>query len=209
MLSPNRIYQSNMYRVGFATASVATKLWHLLFTQGVVLGIGLCFIFNSVMGIVPQWFQKRRSLANSIGAAGTGAGGLVYTLATGAMLRNLSVSWALRILAILSFIVNTGCCLLVRDRNKALGSVLSALHRGLLGTPDFQLLMGWAFCSMFSYVTLVYTVVDFTQYEGYSASQASIAGAMFFCKLRPSPRLNSADPISISRDRETDCRICE
>lgn len=54
-------------------ASWATEIAHLFVTQGMLFGFGMGFLFVGSVGIVPQWFNKRRSFANSIGAAGSGA----------------------------------------------------------------------------------------------------------------------------------------
>lgn len=62
---------------GFIAASFATKIWHLFLTQGVLFGVGLGFLFTSSVGIVSQWFDKKRSVANGIVTAGSGIGGLV------------------------------------------------------------------------------------------------------------------------------------
>lgn len=99
-------------------ASFANKIWQLFLSQGVCFGWGMGFLFVGTVGIVPQWFTTRRSLANATGAAGSGIGGLIYSLATNAMIENISLGWAFRILGIVAFLINMACMILVRDRNK-------------------------------------------------------------------------------------------
>ena len=41
----------------------------------------------------PQWFKKRRGVANGIAVSGSGLGGLIYSLASEAMIRNLGLAW--------------------------------------------------------------------------------------------------------------------
>jgi hypothetical protein len=76
---------------GLLGASFATQIWHLFLSQGVAFGIGMGFLFVSSVGVVPQWFSKRRSFANSIAAAGSGIGGLIYSLGTNAMIQSISL----------------------------------------------------------------------------------------------------------------------
>lgn len=159
-------------------ASFSTRIWHLLLSQGIAFGVGMGLSFNSTVGVVAQWFHRRRSFANSLSTAGSGLGGLIYSLATNAIIENISLAWAFRILAILSFFVNGVCCLLMRDRNKAIGSVLSAFSWDLFRRLEFFLFMGWGFFSLFGYVIVIFSLPDYGTNVGFSAAQGSIAAAM-------------------------------
>jgi len=53
---------------GLLGASWATEIWHLFLSQGISFGTGMGFLFVTSVGVVPQWFSKRRSFANSIAA---------------------------------------------------------------------------------------------------------------------------------------------
>lgn len=166
-------------RAALVGASFTTQIWHLLLSQGIGFGVGMGFVFNSTVGVVPQWFVVRRSFASAIASAGSGLGGLIYSLASTAMIRNIGLPWAFRILAVLSFVVNGACCALMRDRNKALGSVHAAFHTELFRRVEFWLFMAWGFFSLFGYVIVVFSLADFVQTVGFNASQGSIASAMF------------------------------
>ncbi|KAL2879086.1 hypothetical protein SGCOL_005506 [Colletotrichum sp. CLE4] len=160
-------------------ASFTTQIWHLLLSQGIGFGIGMGFTFNSTVGVVPQWFVVRRSFANSIATAGSGLGGLIYSLGSNAMIRNIGLPWAFRILAILSFVVNGTCCLMMKDRNKALGSVHVAFHKDIFKRIEFWLFVAWGFFGLFGYVISVFSLADYAQTVGFNASQGSIVSAMF------------------------------
>ncbi|KAJ0276176.1 hypothetical protein CBS470a_010930 [Colletotrichum nupharicola] len=160
-------------------ASFTTQIWHLLLSQGIGFGVGMGFTFNATVGVIPQWFIVRRSFASAIGSAGSGLGGLIYSLSSTAMIHNIGLPWAFRILAILSFVVNGICCVLMRDRNKALGSVHAAFHKDLFKRTEFWLFMSWGFFSLFAYVIVVFSLADFAETVGFTASQGSIASAMF------------------------------
>lgn len=159
-------------------ASWSTEIWQLFLSQGVCFGFGMGFIFNATVGIIPQWFSHRRSFANSIGTAGSGIGGLVYSLGTDAMIRNISLAWSYRILAITSCVVITACTLTIRDRNKAVGSVFNAFEVRLLRRPQYALTLAWGCFSIMGYIVMLFSLPAYARAIGLSAQQASIVGAV-------------------------------
>ncbi|KAL2760043.1 hypothetical protein ACRALDRAFT_2038769 [Sodiomyces alcalophilus JCM 7366] len=164
--------------VALVAASFSTRMWHLLLSQGIAFGLGMGFNFNATVGIVPQWFHRRRSFASSLSTAGSGFGGLVYSLASNAMIDSVGLAWAFRILAILSFVVNGICCLLMRDRNKAVGSVLAAFRLDLFRRKEYLLFLSWGFFTLIGYVIVLFSLSDYAQSVGFSASQGSIIAAV-------------------------------
>ncbi|KAH6845181.1 major facilitator superfamily domain-containing protein [Chaetomium sp. MPI-CAGE-AT-0009] len=165
--------------ISFIGASFSTHIWHLLLSQGLCFGLGLGFSFTSTVGVVPQWFTKRRSFANSVATCGSGFGGLIYALGTNAMISNLGLAWAFRILAILAFVVNGACSLVLRDRNKAVGAVHIPFHKGLFKRLEFWLFVGWGFFGLLAYVIVVFSITDYAQSVGFTASQGSLAASLF------------------------------
>jgi len=81
----------------------------------------------------------RRFPANAVSTSGSGFGGLIYALATNAMISNLGLDWAFRILAILAFVVNGACSLILRDRNKEVGAIHVAFHLAFFKQLEFWL----------------------------------------------------------------------
>lgn len=140
------------------------------------------FLFTGSVGLLPQWFTKRRSLANSIGTAGSGFGGLTYSLATNAMISQLGLAWAFRILAILAFVVNGGCSFLARDRNKEVGAVHQAFHKELFKKLELYLFLAWGFFSILGYIIVVFSLASYASVVGYTATQGSILAAIFNCE---------------------------
>ncbi|CAI4213211.1 unnamed protein product [Parascedosporium putredinis] len=160
-------------------ASFAHKIWHLFLTQGVLFGLGMGFIFVPSVAIIPQWFTTRRSLANGIAAAGSGIGGLVYSLASGAMIERLGIQWTYRILGIIACVVNTICAILLRDRNKIIGSRHVPFDTGLLKRTEYLVLLSYGWFSMLGYVVLIFSLANYANSIGLNASQASLASAIF------------------------------
>lgn len=66
----------------------------------------------------------------------------MYSLATGAMIPSIGLAWAFRVLGIVSFGVNFVCAMLLRDRNKVLGSSQLAFDVQLFKRVEYLLLLG-------------------------------------------------------------------
>ena len=162
----------------FICASFSTRIWHLFLSQGLLFGWGSGFLFTGSIGILSQWFDRRRSLANGISASGSGFGGLTYNLATNAMIQNLGLPWAFRILAIISFVVNLICALLLKDRNKQVGAKVVGFDAKLFRRPEFYLMLGYGFFSMMGYTVLIYSIPNYARSVGMTVKQGSIVGAI-------------------------------
>ena len=158
---------------GFISASFATKIWHLYLSQGVLVGAGVGFVSIPCIAILPQWFEKRRSLAGGISSAGSGIGGLIFSFATQAMIDNISLAWSLRITGIVVGIMNLVAAVTIRNRNKAIKPPQRGFDLKLLRRYDVLLLLAWAFVSMLGYITLLYSLSDFARSIGLDANQAS------------------------------------
>ena len=141
--------------------------------------VGLGFLFVGSVGVVPQWFTTRRSFAQAIGAAGSGLGGLTYSFATNAAIQNISLAWAFRILGYFVFVLTFACAILLKDRNKQVGTIQKAFDRALFRRFEVYMLLAWAFFSMLGYTVLIFSLPDYARSLGLSARQGSIISAIF------------------------------
>ena len=167
-----------MFGSGFIAASFASRIWHLYLSQGVLVGLGVGFAYVPSIAVLSQWFAKRRSLANGISSAGSGIGGLVFSLATGVAIDHLGTGWALRITGISGIAAIFLAALFIRDRN---GIVMPKQHpfdRKLIRRLDVFFLLLWAFFSMLGYIALLYSLSDFAISIGLSRQQATQATAL-------------------------------
>ncbi|KAK5946531.1 hypothetical protein PMZ80_000674 [Knufia obscura] len=160
-------------------ASFATEKYQLILAQGACFGLGMGFLFVGSVGIIPQWFTTKRSIANAVAAAGSGCGGLIWSLSTQAMIDNLGLPWAFRILGILSFTINLICSNILRDRNAQVGARNKSLDWSLMKRPEFWLVQAWSWFSMLGYVTVLFSLPSYARQIGLSAQQGSIIGAIF------------------------------
>ena len=168
-----------MFAGGFVAASFATRIWHLYLSQGVLTGLGIGAIFIPSVQVLPQWFRKRRSLAGGLASAGSGFGGLAFSLGTNAMIERLSLAWALRITGIIALVGNFAAMLLVRDRNHIVKPPQLGFAVHLPRRYDCLLLLAWAFVNLLGYMVILYSVSDYAvQIAGLSQAQASVLTAV-------------------------------
>lgn len=163
---------------GFVAASFSTKVWHLYLSQGAGIGLGIGLIYIPATTVVPQWFSRKRSLANGICAAGSGIGGLVVCFSTQVMLDELGLVWSFRITAIVVFFVNLASTLLVRSRNKEVQPDQRMFNFHLLGHYHVQLLLGWGIILMLGYITLMFSLSDYAVAIGRSDKDSATVAAM-------------------------------
>ncbi|KIW31286.1 uncharacterized protein PV07_02946 [Cladophialophora immunda] len=159
-------------------ASFATQKYQIILAQGFCFGWGMGFLFVGSVGIIAQWFTTKRSVANSIAAAGSGLGGLMYSLVTQRIIDTMGLPWAFRILGICSFAVNLTASNLIRDRNKQTGSRHKGFDTMILRKPEFLLVQGWSWFSMFGYTILLFSLPAYARSIGLSAKQGSVLGAI-------------------------------
>lgn len=163
---------------GFVAASFATLIWHLYLTQGILVGFGVGFTYIPSIAILSQWFSQRRSLANGISAAGSGIGGLMFSLAVRAATSNISLAWALRITGLVSGFMNIMATIAIRSRNHIVQPSQLPFDRALLRRYDVILVLAWAFISMFGYIALLFSMSDFARSIGLDDSQAATVTAL-------------------------------
>lgn len=64
--------------IGFVIASSASTIGQMYLTFGVLAGLGLGLCFITAVVSIAFWFERKRTLAMSLGAAGTGFGTFIY-----------------------------------------------------------------------------------------------------------------------------------
>lgn len=135
-------------------------------------------LYIPTIPILSQWFDKRRSLANGITAAGSGIGGLMFSLTMGASIVSLGHAWSLRIIGIVVLVVNVLSTSFIRDRGTVARPRHHPFNLRLLMRSDVSLLLMWAFLSMLGYITLLYSLSDFAKSIGLSSKQSTQVTAL-------------------------------
>ncbi|KAI0486972.1 major facilitator superfamily domain-containing protein [Xylaria cf. heliscus] len=101
LLTPRTITTSGviMMSAGFGLASLSTSIWHLLLTQGLLLGLGMSLLYFPLLAPAPEYFTTHRATAMGFILAGGGAGGLIFSPVIRALLSSVGGRWTLRIFA--------------------------------------------------------------------------------------------------------------
>lgn len=165
--------------LGLVAASFAKEDYQIILSQGISAGWGIGLLFVGNVAITSQWFDKKRSFANAVVASGTGIGALVYSLSSQKMLSTIGLPWAFRVLAIVQFAVNLVASLLLRDRNKEVGSTHRPFSPGLMKRPEFLCLQVWSFLTTVGYTGLAFSVSPQAVSIGLSADKAALLNALY------------------------------
>lgn len=168
-----------MLKTAALIASSFTKqVWQLFLAQGLCFGWGCSFLYVGAIGIVPQWFNKRRSYATAIASAGSGIGGMCWSLGTQAMIKKIGLPWAFRGTAIVTCVLNLVCALLMQDRNHHIVPNQKAFDLSLLKRPELLLTIAWACFSTLGYTMIIYSLPENALKLGLTTEQGAITGAL-------------------------------
>jgi len=77
--------------MGLFLTSLAQSLTTVYLSYGLLVGLGIAFVYTPSIACVQPWFNKRRGLASGIASAGVGAGTLILPLVVSYLL--IEVNW--------------------------------------------------------------------------------------------------------------------
>lgn len=75
-LRQSRFYGLPIVVLAIVLSSFATKVWHLVLTQGVIYAIGGGLLYYPIFIFIDEWFIRRKGFAFGVIWAGSGTGGL-------------------------------------------------------------------------------------------------------------------------------------
>ncbi|KAJ3375781.1 hypothetical protein GGF31_002985 [Allomyces arbusculus] len=157
--------------VGLVLAAFATELWHLMVTQGLLLGIGCSVTYFPGVAVNAQWWDRYRSLATGIAVAGAGAGGLAVANGSEALLKSVGLKWTLLITALATLVLQLVAVALLKTRiptrSRPLREALSnAIDWQLFKTRAFPPLIIGVFLNPFGYLCPYYFIPSYCQAQG-------------------------------------------
>lgn len=162
----------------YIAASFATKMWHLYLAQGVLNGISIGLVFVPANAAIPQWFSKRRGMANGVFTSGAGLGSIIFSLSVQSLIDSVGIAWAQRYVGLFTF----GVCLLsgvfIKERKGLFKRKLKAYNFELLKRSDIWLAIVWGTITMLCYGIVLYTMAPFAVSIGLSHQKASILSAV-------------------------------
>ena len=138
--------------VGLLGTSFAQTLSSIYISYGVLVGLGIAFVYTPAIASVQPWFNQHRGLASGIASSGVGAGTLLVPLAVSYLL--VAVTWreALQIMALGVMILGLSAAFLLERAPNTNGGAKGQLQgltlKQALKTPSFKwLYMGALFGS--------------------------------------------------------------
>ncbi|PVH95771.1 MFS general substrate transporter [Periconia macrospinosa] len=87
---------------GLLMTSFSTEYYQIMLSQGICVGIGTGCLFVPSVALLPQYFKKRRALANGIAASGSSIGGVLYPIVFHRLQGKIGFPWATRVVSFLA-----------------------------------------------------------------------------------------------------------
>ncbi|KAJ5412534.1 uncharacterized protein N7487_006893 [Penicillium crustosum] len=97
------IFAAFLLPFGLMMTSLATKYWQLILSQGICVGLAAGCLFVPSVAILPQYFRRKRGLANGLAASGSSIGGVIYPIMFDQLQKKVGVAWATRALGFVCF----------------------------------------------------------------------------------------------------------
>lgn len=101
-------FGSTMLPFGLMMTSISSKFWHIILAQGICVGLGSACLFVPSVAILPQYFKRRRGLANGLAASGSSIGGVIYPIMFRQLQKRAGFPWATRAVG---FVALGTCCI--------------------------------------------------------------------------------------------------
>ncbi|KAJ9075505.1 hypothetical protein DSO57_1035455 [Entomophthora muscae] len=164
-----------VYGLGLLMSSFATQVWHLILTQGVMMGASGSIVTIATISAPIQWFDKRRGLASGISMSGCGIGGFVMAPLMTKLLSVFEVNTILQALSIFSCVVLVFAACVIKDQPVAAPEdEIPWYDFSILKQPRFMLLLMGNTVATFGYLVPMYKISEYAQKAGLSKGNASL-----------------------------------
>ena len=179
----------------FLTGEMA-RLWQLYLFYGIIAGLGVGFIYPSMMAYVVRLFPDRSGMASGLGTAAYGSGAILWAPAAAALMDGMGMDRAFQVLGVLFAAVILAGSLLLADPPQGFQAAMSpgtgGAQGGSAGLRRGQMVRTGAFWSMVIVFTcgLVAGVIVISQASpilqqslGYSAAAALFVSVFSACNM--------------------------
>jgi MFS family permease len=92
--------------LGLLLLSFSHQFWHVLLSQGFLIGIGGALFYIPAISIVSNSFPTRRALALGIAASGSAVGGIIWPIVFRRLLPSIGFAWVNRVFTLLVLILS-------------------------------------------------------------------------------------------------------
>ena len=128
--------------MGLFLTSLAQSLTTVYLSYGLLVGVGIAFVYTPSIASVQPWFNKRRGLASGIASSGVGAGTLILPVVVSYLLTEINWREALQLMSFGVLMIGlTAGFLLKRAPNlsgNASGQLPGLTLSAALKTPSFK-----------------------------------------------------------------------
>ena len=127
--------------LGLLATSWASSLWMVYISYGLLVGLGIAFVYTPSIASVQPWFTLRRGLAGGIASSGIGAGTLLVPVLVAMAMGEMPWRQAMRVLALVVLVLGLMASALLRraPASGQSGGTASGLSlRETLRTPTFR-----------------------------------------------------------------------
>ncbi|KAJ2973369.1 hypothetical protein NQ176_g6650 [Zarea fungicola] len=129
-----------------------------MLAQGICVGLGTGCLFVPAVAVLPQYFQRKRALANGIAATGASTGGVIYPILFHRLQQQVGFPWATRALAFVCLGTSAVSIAVMRVR------VTPKQKRALLQLSAFKEMEYSLFCvAIFSGMLGFYNFLNYIQ----------------------------------------------
>ena len=128
--------------LGLFWTSLAQSLSSVYVSYGLLVGLGIAFVYTPSIAAVQPWFSKRRGLASGIASSGVGAGTLIVPVCVSFLLAEMTWRDALQVMSVSVLLLGLAAGFLLK-RAPSLEPLLNGELAGLplleaLRTPTFK-----------------------------------------------------------------------
>jgi len=157
--------------VGLLLTSVASDMWEVWITYGILFGVGTGCEFGPVQGAVARHFDRHKGLALGLVLAGSGVGTLVVAPTAAHLIDAVGWRATLQILAVVVVALTLLAALLIRDTPEpAAPESASALWRD----RRFRLIYAAVLFGAFGYIVPFAYLVPYAEDHDVSSSTAAL-----------------------------------
>lgn len=153
----------------YLMASGCSRVWELLFTQGLVYGVGSSMLYFPMLATAPEYFDGHRAAALGFILSGSGIGGLTFAPLTRLLLANVGAAWTLRTIGLITLLIGT-LTALATPESRSLTRRPTLVNWTVARKPTFVLsALGAMTQASANFVPLSY-LPEFSARLGYSAA---------------------------------------
>ncbi|CAO1613815.1 unnamed protein product [Parajaminaea phylloscopi] len=144
----------------------SAPIWTLALAQ-LVFGLSYSLAFWATNTLAAQYFDKNKALAIGIVYSGSGIGGAVFSIALSRLEQKLGLEWAVRVLALITWVLMLPSAWLLREKVRP---QVSLFAMGYFRRTNFNLLFVVTALSSFSLLVPPFFLPTFAAAAGYSPS---------------------------------------